>query len=118
VNDDDVGHSNVVGYVVEYERLSVPVDIKPGGYPTLPVDSPGKIPSQSLLGHLRCHTVDPSTVKFGRTGSEASAASYALSDVNGDKRKDLVCQFNIADCGFLCGDTVGTLTPAPSAVVH
>ncbi len=111
-NDEDVSHSNIVGYVVEYERLSVPVDIRPGGYPNpVYLDASGKLPVAILSSAtFDASTIDPSTVKFGRTGIEASQVSYSLSDVNGDKRKDLVCQFNIADCGFLCGDTSGVLT--------
>jgi len=111
-NDDDVSHFNIVGYAVEYERLSVSVDIRPGGYPNpVYLDAPGKLPVAILSSAtFDASTINPSTVKFGRTGIEASQVSYSLSDANGDKRKDLVCQFNIADCGFLCGDTSGVLT--------
>jgi len=111
-NDDDVSHNNIVGYVVEYEHLTVSVDIRPGGYPNpVYLDAPGKLPVAILSSAtFDASTIDPSTVKFGRTGIEASQVSYSLSDVNGDKRKDLVCQFNIADCGFLCGDTAGLLS--------
>jgi len=110
-NDDDVSHGNIVGYVVEYERLTVPIDIKPGGTPnSVYLDAPGKLPVAILsTATFDASTVDPSTVKFGRTGTEASPVSYSLSDVNGDKRKDLVCQFNIQDTGLLCGDTSATL---------
>src|SRR5262249_36750080 len=110
-NDDDVTHNNVVGYVVEYEKLKVLVDIKPGGTPnSVNTDSPGKVPVAVLSSAtFDASAVDPATVRFGRTGTEASPVSYTLTDVNGDKRKDLVCQFNTQDTGFICGDTTGFL---------
>lgn len=109
--DDDVGHGNVVGYVVEYERIPVAIDIKPGGVPNpIQLDATGKLPVAILsTAGFSATTVDPSTVRFGRTGIEAAPVSFSFSDVNGDKRKDLVCQFNIQDTAFLCGDTVGLL---------
>jgi len=110
-NDDDVSHNNIIGYVVEYERLTVPIDIKPGGTPnSIYLDTPGKLPVAIIsTPSFDASTVDPSTVTFGRTGNEASPVSYALSDVNGDKRRDLVCQFNIQDTALLCGDTSANL---------
>src|SRR5207237_2807061 len=70
--------------------------------PNLPLDSPSTDKADAS-------TIVASTVTFRRTGTEAKPVSYTLSDVNGDKRKDLVCQFNIQDTGLLCGDTSGTL---------
>jgi hypothetical protein len=98
------------GYIVEYEMI-VPMDIRPGSYPNpVYLDAPGKLPVAILSTlEINGNTIDPSTVTFGRSGYEARPVSYSLSDVNGDKVKDLVCQFNIYDTGLMCGDTVGNL---------
>jgi len=99
------------GYVVEYERVVVPIDIKPGTSPNpVYLDAPGKLPVAILsTATFNANTVDPATVKFGRKGTEASVLSYTLEDVNKDGRKDLVCQFNIQDTGLRCGDTAAVL---------
>jgi hypothetical protein len=111
-NDDNVSHNNIVGYVVEYERPAVVVDIKPGSSSNpVYLDAPGKLPVAVLSSStFDASKLNAATVRFGRTGTEASPVSYSLSDVNGDKRKDLVCQFNVQDTWLQCGDTAATLT--------
>lgn len=55
--------------------------------------------------------VDPKSLTFGRTGDEDSLA-FCMSwkmDVNGDRKKDLICYFHERPTGFECGDTLGTL---------
>lgn len=54
--------------------------------------------------------VDAGTVRFGRTGTEAAALRCADEDANADGLVDVVCHFDVADTGFLEGDTVGILT--------
>ncbi|HEY5914048.1 MAG TPA: hypothetical protein VJA21_25960, partial [Verrucomicrobiae bacterium] len=101
------------GYVVEYEAVStVAIDIKPGDSQNpIQLSSNGKIPVAILSSSsFDASTVDPATVRFGETGTEAAPVSYSLSDVDGDKRKDLVCTFNTQDTGFICADKVGKLT--------
>ena len=112
-NDDGPTHlNNIGGYVVEYDRLVVPIDIKPGGSPNaIQLDAPGKLPVAVLSTEsFNAATIDPATVRFGRTGTEAAPLKYGLEDVNGDARKDLVCQFEIQDIGLICGDTSAILT--------
>jgi hypothetical protein len=110
--DDDAVHGNIVGYVVEYEAQAVAVDVKPGPGPNpIYLDAPGKLPVAVLSSAtFDAASIDPATVRFGRNGNETAPLSYSLSDVNGDKRKDLVCQFNIQDTGLQCGDTSAKLT--------
>ncbi len=108
-NDDDPTHGNAVGYVVEYEKMPVAIDIRPGGVPN-PVNpvSPGKVPVAILSTPMfDAATVVASSVRFGRTGTEASPLSWLLTDVNHDRHKDLVCQFDNQETGFICGDTMG-----------
>lgn len=55
-------------------------------------------------------TVDPSTVEFGKTGTEASASHYALEDIDLNGDTDLILHFSTQDTGIACGDTVALLT--------
>jgi len=55
-------------------------------------------------------TVDPSTVRFGKTGTEAAPVQATVSDANGDGVPDLVLRFRIQDTGLQCGDTSAVLT--------
>ncbi|HEY5909910.1 MAG TPA: hypothetical protein VJA21_04830 [Verrucomicrobiae bacterium] len=104
-------HGNLYGYVVEYETQLVAIDIKPGGTPNvINLGANGKIPVAILSSaSFNAATVDPKTITFGHSGTEAAPVNYSLSDVNGDGLKDLICQFNTQDTGFLCGDAVGLL---------
>ena len=99
------------GYIMEYEAQNVAIDIKPGGTPNvINLGSNGKIPVAILSSAtFDAATVDPTTVTFGHSGTEASVVDYSLSDVNGDGRQDLVCHFNTQDAGLICGDTSGLL---------
>jgi hypothetical protein len=54
-------------------------------------------------------TVVAETVRFGRTGSEASPVDVLLRDIDGDGTVDLVLRFAIADTAFRCGDTSAVL---------
>jgi hypothetical protein len=55
-------------------------------------------------------TVDPSTVLFGATGTEAAPVHYSLADVDGDGRTDLIFQFRTQDTGIQCGAVTAHLT--------
>jgi len=112
-NDDGPTHlNNIGGYVVEYDRLIVPLDIKPGGFPnSINLDAPGKLPVAILsTASFNAASINPATVRFGRTGTETAALKHGLEDVNADGRKDFVCQFEIQETGLICGDTSATLT--------
>ena len=54
--------------------------------------------------------VDPATVRFGRTGTEAAPVHFALRDVDGDGNTDIVLRFKIRQTGIVCGDTSASLT--------
>jgi YVTN family beta-propeller protein len=55
-------------------------------------------------------TVDPTTVRFGKTGTEAAPVQTAREDADGDSRLDLVLSFQTRDTGLRCGDTSASLT--------
>jgi cysteine-rich repeat protein len=54
--------------------------------------------------------VDPSTVRFGPSGSEAAPLDAAVRDVDGDGRVDLALRFKTRDTGIRCGQTQALLT--------
>jgi probable HAF family extracellular repeat protein len=55
--------------------------------------------------------VDRESLTFGRTGDEDTLAFCTpwKTDVNRDRKKDLICYFYERPTGFKCGDTLGTL---------
>jgi VCBS repeat-containing protein len=63
-------------------------------------------------------TVDVTSLRFGRTGTEDSiarnrktgAVQFSLRDVNGDGRLDLVASYDVKKSGFQVGDTRAILT--------
>jgi hypothetical protein len=54
-------------------------------------------------------TINPSTVRFG-PGSARPRHAGARVDVNGDRRKDLVFEFDLRRTGVTCLDSTATLT--------
>ncbi len=54
--------------------------------------------------------VNPKTVHFGATGTEAAAIRGVIRDVDGDGSFDMVLTFEIQDTGIRCGDTSASLT--------
>lgn len=94
------------------------IAIKPGAAPRVPVDTHGNgtIPVAILSTPTFDATtsVDQSTLRFGRTGSEDSLAfcNPGGEDVNGDGLPDLVCHFRKQLTGFQSGDTLAILQGA------
>jgi len=92
--------------------VAIAIDIKPGSFlNSINPQSHGVIPVAILTTDtFDATTVDPATVLFGPTGTEAVAAHFALEDVDGDGDKDMVLHFNTQDTGILCGDTSASVT--------
>jgi hypothetical protein len=88
------------------------IDIKPGSFPnSINPRNRGKIPVAILTtATFDATTVDPTTVRFGRTGTEAAPVHAALQDVDGDGDTDMVLHFNTQETGILCGDVSASLT--------
>ena len=92
--------------------VQVTIDIKPGEFPnSINPRSNGVIPIAILTtATFDATTVDPTTVLFGATGTEAAAVNSALQDVDGDGDTDLLLLFNTQATDIHCGDTSASLT--------
>jgi hypothetical protein len=62
------------------------------------------------LGGFDATEVDPKTVLFGASGTEAAPIHVAIRDVDGNGSRDVILRFQIPDTGIKCGDTAATLT--------
>ena len=96
-------------------ELIIDIDIKPGSDPNSIncKNQNGMIPVAILTTDtFEASTVDPLTVRFGRTGTEASEAHNKghIEDADGDGDLDMVLHFRFGDTGIQCGDTEATLT--------
>jgi hypothetical protein len=61
--------------------------------------------------------VEPETIRFGATGTEAGHVQSWLEDVNGDGRLDTVLAFQLQDTQLTCASTSAVLTGrGPSGV--
>jgi hypothetical protein len=91
--------------------LSVNIGIKPGdSQPVINLSSQGVVPVAILsTSTFDATKVNPLTVRFGRTGTEASPVHSSLQDVNGDGLLDMVLQFNVPNAGLQPGDNQATL---------
>ena len=55
-------------------------------------------------------TIDPTTVRLGKSGTEAAPVDFNRKDVNSDGQPDILLQFRIQDSGIQCGDTSVSIT--------
>jgi lysophospholipase L1-like esterase len=99
----------------EVAPLGVDIDIIPGSDPNswpcrnTEEDLPAAILTTDTFDAT---TIDAGSVRFGKTGTEASEvhrdaegkAERHVTDVNGDGRDDLVFHFRFGDTGFSCDD--------------
>lgn len=92
--------------------ILVDVDIKPGRFPnSLNPASKGVLDVAVLTTHTFDATaVNPITVRFGRSGTEAAPVRFALEDVDRDGDMDLILHFRTQDTGIQCGDTSASIT--------
>ena len=91
---------------------TVQIDIRPRS-PSNKINprSHGKVPVAILTTDMfDATTVDPTTVRFGRTGTEAVPVRSALKDFDEDGDLDLVLRFRTRATGIHCGDTSALLT--------
>jgi hypothetical protein len=91
---------------------TITIDIKPGSFPNgINPRSKGVIPVAILTSEAsRASSVDPSTLHFGRTGSEAAPLHSSPEDVDKDGDIDLVLHFDTQQTGLQCGDSSVHLT--------
>lgn len=92
--------------------LQVTIDIKPGSVPnSINTTSEGVIPVAILsTATFDATTVDPATVHFGSSGTEATPQQFSREDVNGDGVIDLILHFRNQATGIRCGNTTASLT--------
>lgn len=100
--------------------IKVRIDIKPDTFPnSINPSNKGEIavailttgPSDNFTA-FDATTVDPTTVRFGPTGTEAAPVHDARKDVDGDGDLDLILHFNTQDTGIKCGNSSASLTGA------
>lgn len=91
---------------------TVTIDIKPGSFPnSINPHNPGVIPVAILTTYsFDAATVDPTTVRFGRTRTEAAAVQSALQDVDRDGDLDRILHFSTQATSIVCGNTSASLT--------
>jgi hypothetical protein len=92
--------------------IQIGIDIKPGNFPnSINPRSKGVIPVAVMTtATFDATTVDPTTVFFGVTGTEAAPVHSDLSDIDRDGDFDMILHFKTQDTGIMCGDTSASLT--------
>ena len=92
--------------------IIVDIDIKPGSFPNaINPASKGVIPVAILTNEtFDASSVDPTTVKFGRTGTEASPVQWTMEDVDYDGDLDMILHFKTQETGIQPGDIEAKLT--------
>ena len=94
-------------------QLEVPIDIKPGDPVPKPINpsATGNTPVAILsTSTFDATTVEPSTVRFGPSGVEATSVHSSVQDVDGDGRLDLLLTFNNTATHFGCGESASLIT--------
>lgn len=113
---DQLGNPRVgicdVGAVEFQGRMLVSVDVRPRSDANkINPGSSKKINVAIFSGNgFDATTVDPNTVRFGATGTEATPIHFSRRDIDRDGQRDLVVRFEILDTGIKCGHSSVTLT--------
>lgn len=110
----DYGKLGMIKFNVMEKQVSIDIkiDIKPGSFPnSINPKSKGIIPVAILTtDSFDATAVDPTTVLFGATGTEAAPVHFVLEDVNKDGDTDMILQFNTQNTGIDCGYSSASLT--------
>jgi hypothetical protein len=91
--------------------LTVNMSVKPGDTQQIVnLRSQGVVPVAILsTSTFDASKVNPLTVRFGRTGTEAAPVHFSLQDINGDGLLDMVLQFRVQSTGLRVGDSQVTI---------
>jgi hypothetical protein len=100
-----------IAQVVEVS-IEVTIDIKPGTFPnSINPRAQGAIPVAIVTTEtFNATAINPTTVRFGRTGTEAAPVHSAFQDVDSDGDVDLILHFKTQQTTIQCGDTSASLT--------
>jgi hypothetical protein len=92
-------------------KLLVDIDARPRGDATRINPSSTKYINVAVFSGngFDATAIDPNTIRFGVSGTEAAPVHAARRDANKDKSPDLIVRFRIRDLGVHCGDTSLTL---------
>jgi hypothetical protein len=84
----------------------IAIDIAPGDSPTVIEAGRGGLLPVAILSTpaFDATTIDPSTIRFGPTGTEAEPARTVTEDVDRDDRVDMMSLIRVADVPLPCGD--------------
>ena len=98
--------------VTVISTIAIGIDIYPNRTPNPVFLSRNYTLYVAVLGssNFDVTTLNSATVKFGKTGTEASPMrAPIIRDLNGDGFLDAMYGFRTFDCGFVLGDTTGLL---------
>jgi hypothetical protein len=92
--------------------LKVKIDVKPGDEPTMVERNRGGFLPVAIIStdQFDAVSLDVASIRIGPTGTEAEAARTTKSDVNEDKRTDLLVLVRVQDLNIKCGDTAIRMT--------
>lgn len=113
---DQLGNPRVgicdVGAVEFQERMLVSVDVRPRSDANRINPDSSKTINVAIFSSngFDATTVNPNTVRFGATGTEATPIHFHRRDVDRDGQRDLVVRFQILDTRIKCGASSATLT--------
>jgi hypothetical protein len=112
-----VGTCDMGAVEFQESRMLVSVDVRPrsDGNRINPHSNQNINVSVFSAKGFEATDLDPKTVRFGATGSEATPIHVGRRDVDGDGRQDLIVRFQIQDLGIQCGDTSATLSAQTSS---
>lgn len=100
--------------------VAVPLQITPGFDPNMVVLSKPYTIYAAIMGtdDVSVSQLVPSSVRFGRTGTEAAPVRPGrVLDLNRDGKLDILYGFKTAACGFMAGDTQGVIRATAGAGV-
>ena len=100
--------TNVLDSILDSHALfdanELDLDIKPGSFPnSINPKSKGRIPVGVLTtANFDATDIDPTTIYFGLTGTEAAVVHYGYEDLDGDGDTDLITHFKTQETGIAC----------------
>jgi hypothetical protein len=107
-----VDHASITPILPPPQSVTLAMAIKAGG-DLSPINpkSNGVVPVALMTtDDFDVSKIDISTVRFGKSGTEAPVSTFSIEDVDADGRIDLVLQFRTASTGIVCGTTLAKLT--------